>query len=108
LTNTLTKASLRELEKLSSKKISKSTFQRHRPRWEAERAKESAWKNPGEEPKAPNPEPAKDPKDGPKGDAEPFRFFGSPDEVKKPPARELTPFAKRAMAEAEEREKKTG
>jgi hypothetical protein len=103
-------ASLRELEELSSKskKISKSAFQRHKQRWRAEKAREDGWKNPGEEtPGATKGESVTDSKDAIKADEKPFRFIGAEDEIKKPPARELSLFAKRVLAEANERGKKS-
>jgi hypothetical protein len=101
------KASLRELEQKSSGAISKSTFQRHRQRWRAEKAAEGGQEDAGEQQaKDSKQELSEDSKEDQNDESEPFRFIGAEDQQKKPPARELSPFAKRALAEAAEWEKK--
>lgn len=100
-------ASLRELEKNSAGTISKSTFQRHKQRWLAEKARENELKNSGQEvPKEAKRESATDASESTAEGQKPFRFTGAEAEVKKRPSPELSSFAKKAMAEAAEWDKK--
>jgi hypothetical protein len=85
--------------------IPDSTLHRYKQQWHAEQAKKDEPKNPSE--RGPNAEHElpEDVKNVP-NESKPFRFIGDEDGQKKPPASELSPFAKRALAEAAEGDKK--
>jgi hypothetical protein len=97
--------SFRELEKESG--IPHSSLDRYKKKWLEEQAKKNESTNPGgqrlnRELKLPS-----DVKEVPQDESKPFRFTCAEDELKKPPARELSLFEKRVLAEAAERDKKT-
>jgi AAA domain len=101
-------ATVRELEEKSKKSISKSSFQRYRQRWRAEKARkkspEEAAKNPW---RAVSNDSELAPREGdrPKDESKPFRFIGAGDQQKKPPMPEMSPMAKLILEEGDERDK---
>jgi hypothetical protein len=98
---------LRELGKKSAGTISKSTFQRYKQRWRAEKAGKSGWGDLSEvSPEAATPESDTDASESTTEGQKPFRFTGAEAEVKKRSSPELSSFAKKAMAEAAEWDRK--
>jgi len=96
--------SLRKLEEKSG--IRSSSLQRYKDNWRKEKAESEDGKEPKEETHDPWQGLHNDSKQDQKEESKPF--IESENQVKKPPARELTPFAKRVMEKTAERDKKTG
>jgi hypothetical protein len=96
--------SLRELEKESG--IPHSSLDRYKKQYLAEQNKKEAAEDLGEQGSNSQQESPKDPKEAQKDESKPFRFIGAEDQIKKPPARELTPLERRVLAEAAEADKK--
>ena len=96
--------SLREYAEESG--IPKSSLQRYKEAWD----KEKAGRGDGKEPEEQSPGPwhglHKDSRASQKDESE--LFIGAENQLKKPPARELSPLGKRYVAEAGEKDKKTG
>lgn len=86
--------------------IPKTSIQRYRETWDKEREGRGDGKEPEEQSAGPWQGLHKASKKSPRDESEPS--IGAENQVKKPPASDLSPLGKRVLAEAAEREKKTG